>query len=160
MRTSVSILLRGSIAVLLAAGVYFTSPSSVAAQTFGAGAGENPDSEARREPFKVKMSGFLNSKPDEQSLGLVTLGIKSYGETYKFDISALEAPDYPQLSSRAILRQVGKYDVDFNMIGPKDLLSKIGQAEPGTPFAIVGFFTPRDRSLRLESVSVVGMEKY
>jgi hypothetical protein len=90
----------------------------------------------------------------------VTLGIKSYGETYKFDISALEAPDYPQLSSRAILRQAGKYDVDFNMIGPKDLLSKIGQAEPGTPFAIVGFFTPRDRSLRLESVSVVGMEKY
>ncbi len=74
--------------------------------------------------------------------------------------TAVEAPDYSQLSPKAILRQVGKYDVDFNLIGPKDLLSKIGQAEPGTPFAIVGFFTPRDRSLRLDSVSVVGMDKY
>ncbi len=156
----VSILWRSSMALLLAAGVSLSSASSVAAQTFGTGAGENPDSETRREPFKIKMSGFLNSLPDEQSLGFMTLGIRSYGETYKFDILTLEAPDYPQLSSRAILRQIGKYEVDFNVIGPKDLLSKIGQAEPGTPFAIVGFFTPRDRSLRLESVSVVGMDKY
>jgi hypothetical protein len=132
--------------------------SVVHAQTFGAGAGENPDSENRREPFKIKMSGFLNSLPDAQSLGLVTLGIRSFNETYKFDISSLEAPDYPQLSSKSILRQVGKHDVDFNVIGPRDLLSKIGQAEPGTPFAIVGYFTPRDRSLRLESISVIGME--
>jgi len=153
--------LRSAITLFLAAGVYLSSASCVAAQaTFGAGAGENPDSESRREPFKIKMSGFLNSQPDEQSLGLVTLGIKSYGATYKFDISTLEAPDYSQLSPKAIFRQVGKYDVDFNLIGPKDLLSKIGQAEPGTPFAIVGFFTPRDRSLRLESVSVMGMDKY
>jgi hypothetical protein len=159
MSTHVSVLLRGSIAVLLAAGVYLTSPSSVAAQTFGTGAGENPDRETRREPFKIKMRGFLNSLPDEQSLGFVTLGIRSYGETYKFDILTLDAPDYPQLSSRAILGQIGKYEVDFNVIGPKDLLSKIGQAEPGTPFAIVGFFTPRDRSLRLESVSVMGTDR-
>jgi hypothetical protein len=145
--------------LLLTTGISLTSISSVAAQTFGAGAGENPDSENRREPFKIKMNGFLNSLPDEQSLGLVTFGIRSYGETYKFDISALEAPDYPQLSPRSILRQVGKNDVDFDLIGPKDLLSKIGQAEPGTPLAIVGYFTPRNRSLRLESISVIGMEK-
>jgi len=105
----------------------------VTAQMFGTGAGENPDSENRREPYKIKMSGFLNSLPDEQSLGLVTFGIKTFGETYKFDISALEAPDYPQLSPTAILRQVGKSEVNFNLIGSKDLLSKIGQAEPGTP---------------------------
>jgi hypothetical protein len=151
--------LRSALTLLLAAGVYLSSASYVAAQTFGAGAGENPDSESRREPFKIKMSGFLNSQPDEQSLGLVTLGIKSYGETYKFAVSTLAAPDYSQLSPKVILRQVGKYDVDFNVIGAKDLLSKIGQAEPGTPFTIVGFFTPRDRSLRLESVSVIGMDK-
>ena len=150
---------RSAIILLLAASVYLSSASCVAAQTFGAGAGENPDSESRREPFKIKMSGFLNSQPDEQSLGLVTLGIKSYGETYKFAVSTLAAPDYSQLSPKAILRQVGKYDVDFNVIGAKDLLSKIGQAEPGTPFTIVGFFTPRDRSLRLESVLVIGMDK-
>ena len=162
MRHIMPLWFRSAITLLLAAGVSLSLVSSVAAQTFGAGAGENPDSESRREPFKIKMSGFLNSQPDEQSLGLVTLGIKSYGETYKFDISTLEAPDYSQLSPKAILRQVEKYDVAFNLIGPKDLLSKIGQAEPGTPFAIVGFFTPRDRSLRLESVSAMGMgmDKY
>ena len=151
---------RRSLALVFAAVVCILPASLARAQTIGAGAGENPDSETRREPFKIKISGFLNSQPDEQSLGLVTLGIKAYSETYKFDISALEVPDYPQLSSRAILKQVGKYDVDFNLFGPKDLLSKIGQAEPGTPFAIVGFFIPRDRSLRLESVLVIGMDKY
>ena len=159
MRHIMPLWLRSAITLLLAAGVYLSSASCVAAQTFGAGAGENPDSESRREPFKIKMSGFLNSQPDEQSLGLVTLGIKSYGETYKFAVSTLAAPNYSQLSPKAILRQVGKYDVDFNVIGAKDLLSKIGQAEPGTPFTIVGFFTPRDRSLRLESVLVIGMDK-
>ncbi len=159
MRHIMPLWLRRAITLLLATGVYLSSASYVAAQTFGAGAGENPDSESRREPFKIKMSGFLNSQPDEQSLGLVTLGIKSYGETYKFAVSTLAAPDYSQLSPKAILRQVGKYDVDFNVIGAKDLLSKIGQAEPGTPFTIVGFFTPRDRSLRLESVLVIGMDK-
>lgn len=143
---------------MLAVVLWFLSASFACAQTFGAGAGENPDSENRREPFKIKMNGFLNSLPDAQSLGLVTLGIRSFNETYKFDISSLEAPDYPQLSSKSILRQVGKHDVDFNVIGPRDLLSKIGQAEPGTPFAIVGYFTPRDRSLRLESLSVIGLE--
>ena len=159
MSNLVSTLFRSSLILLLAVGISLTSISAVAAQTFGAGSGENPDSENRREPFKIKMSGFLNSLPDEQSLGLVTFGIRSYGETYKFDISSLEAPDYPQLSSRAILRQVGKNGVDFDLIGSKDLLSKIGQAEPGTPLAIVGYFTPRNRSLRLESISVIGMDK-
>jgi hypothetical protein len=159
MSTLVSTLLRRSLLVLLVSAVSLTSISSVTAQMFGAGAGENPDSENRREPYKIKMSGFLNSLPDEQSLGLVTLGIKSFGGTYKFDISALEAPDYPQLSSTAILRQVGKSEVDFNLIGSKDLLSKIGQAEPGTPFTIVGYFRPRERTLQLESLSVIGMDQ-
>ena len=158
LRLQDSAVLRFSLIWVLAAVLCLLPTSFAHAQTFGAGAGENPDSENRREPFKIKMSGFLNSLPDAQSLGLVTLGIRTFNETYKFDISSLEAPDYPQLSSKSILRQVGKYDVDFNVIGPRDLLSKIGQAEPGTPFAIVGYFTPRDRSLRLESISVIGME--
>ena len=159
MSTLVSTSLRRSLIVLLVGVVSLTSISSVTAQMFGTGAGENPDSENRREPYKIKMSGFLNSLPDEQSLGLVTFGIKTFGETYKFDISALEAPDYPQLSPTAILRQVGKSEVNFNLIGSKDLLSKIGQAEPGTPLSIVGYFRPRDRTLQLESLSVIGMDQ-
>jgi hypothetical protein len=135
-----------------------TLASVVMAQSWGVGAGSNPDSENRKEPYKIKMNGFLNTKPEEGSLGLVTLGITNFHETYKFDIGSLEAPDYPQLSTNAILQQVGKHEVDFNLIGPKDLLSKIGQSEPGTPLAIVGFFTPYNRNLRLESVQVIGME--
>jgi hypothetical protein len=50
--------------------------------------------------------------------------------------------------------------VDFNLVGPRELLSKIGQAEPGTPLALLGFFTPYNRTLRLESVQIIGMDKY
>jgi hypothetical protein len=138
----------------------FASPSFTLAQTFGAGSGSNPESEDRKEPYRLKMSGFLNTKPEEGSLGLVTLGINTFPETYKFDVGNVEAPDYPQLSSSAILRQVGRYSVDFNLVGPRELLSKIGQAEPGTPLALTGFFTPYNRTFRLESVQIIGMDKY
>jgi hypothetical protein len=106
------------------------------------------------------MSGFLNTKPEEGSLGLVTLGINTFSETYKFDVGNVEAPDYPQLSASTILRQVGRYSVDFNLVGPRELLSKIGQAEPGTPLSLSGFFTPYNRTFRLESVQIIGMDKY
>jgi hypothetical protein len=138
----------------------FASPSFTLAQSFGVGSGSNPESEDRKEPYRLKMSGFLNTKPEEGSLGLVTLGISTFSETYKFDVGNVEAPDYPQLSSSAILRRVGRYSVDFNLVGPRDLLSKIGQAEPGTPLALSGFFTPYNRTFRLESVQIIGMDKY
>ncbi|MGE0682038.1 MAG: hypothetical protein AB7P69_14205 [Candidatus Binatia bacterium] len=137
----------------------FASPSFIFAQ-YGVGSGSNPESEDRKEPYRLKMSGFLNTKPEEGSLGLITLGISTFSETYKFDVGSVEAPDYPQLSSSAVLRQVGRYSVDFNLIGPRELLSKIGQAEPGTPLALSGFFTPYNRTLRLESVQIIGMDKY
>jgi hypothetical protein len=136
----------------------FASPSFIFAQAFGVGSGSNPESEDRKEPYRLKMSGFLNTKPEEGSLGLVTLGISTFRETYKFDVGNVEAPDYPQLSSSAILRQVGRYSVDFSLVGPRELLSKVGQAEPGTPLALSGFFTPYNRSFRLENVQIIGME--
>src|SRR5262245_13980928 len=136
------------------------SASVVLAQAWGVGAGSNPESEDRKEPYKIKMSGFLNTKPEEGSIGQVTLGINTFRETYQFDVGSLEAPDYPQLSANTIFRQARKRAVDFNLIGPQDLLSKIGQAEPGTPLAIVGFFYPYNGNLHLESVHIIGMERY
>lgn len=136
----------------------FAFPSFTFAQAFGVGSGSNPDAEDRKEPYRLNLSGFINTKPEEGSLGLVTLGISTFSETYKFDVGNIEAPDYPQLSSSAILRHVGRYSVDFNVVGPRELLSKIGQAEPGTPLALSGFFTPYNRTLRLESVQIIGME--
>jgi len=124
----------------------------------GVGAGSNPESENRKEPYKLSLKGFLNTKPEEGSLALVTLGISTFGETYKFDLTSVEAPDYPRLSSSMILQQVGKHDIDFGLIGPRSLLSKIGQAEPGTPLAIEGLFRPYNRTLQLESVQIIGME--
>ena len=63
------------------------------------------------------------------------------------------------MGEMAILQQVGKYAVDFDLVGPRNLLSKVGQAEPGTPLMIVGFFTQRNRKLQLESVDVVGLKE-
>jgi hypothetical protein len=147
---------RRPLVLVFAAFVYGMPAVSAQAQTFGAGAGDNPTSDTSRTPFKIKMSGFLNSKPDEGSTE-VQLGISSYKETYQFALIDVEAVDNPQVSRSAILQQVGKYSVDFDLVGARDLLSKIGQAEPGTPLTIVGFFQQRNRRLQLESVSIIGM---
>lgn len=150
------VVLCGIVALPLAS----SSPANAQGAGLGVGAGSNPESTDRKEPYRLKMNGFLNTKPEEGSLGLITLGISTFSETYKFDLGNVEAPDYPRLSSNMILQQVGKHSVDFNLVGPRDLLSKIGQAEPGTPLALEGFFTPYNRTLRLESVQIIGMDKY
>jgi len=49
--------------------------------------------------------------------------------------------------------------VDFDLTGSRELLSKVGQADLGTPLTIVGFFTQRNRKLQLESVEVVGLKE-
>lgn len=121
---------------------------------------ESPESEFRQDPLKIKLSGFINTRPEDESTPVVTLGISTYRETYQFEVVNVEAPDYPRLSSSVILQQVGRHSIDFDLFGPRELLSKIGQAEPGTPFAITGLYSPRNRSLRLESVDVIGMDKY
>jgi hypothetical protein len=135
-------------------------PSPILAQVVPGIAGSSPEDENRKEPLRIKMSGFLNTKPEEGSLAVVTLGISAYNETYQFDVGSLEAPDYPRLSPTILLQRAGKHHVDFNLIGPKDLLSKIGQAEPGTPLALDGLFYPYNRNFRLDSVQVIGMDKY
>jgi hypothetical protein len=115
-------------------------------------------SDASRTPFKIKLSGFLNTNPEEGSK-VLKLGINDFRETYQFELIKAEAVDDKNIGEMAILQQVGKYAVDFDLVGSRELLSKIGQAEPGTPLTITGFFTQRNRKLQLESVDVVGLKE-
>lgn len=138
---------------------FWPGPPTSAQVPFGLG-GDNPESDTSRTPFRIKLSGFINTRPEENSVAVVTLGISKYRETYQFEVVTVEAVDNPRVSQSAILQQVGKHQVDFELVGPQGLLSKIAQAPPGTPLAIVGFFQQRNRNLRLESVEVIGMTNY
>jgi len=113
-------------------------------------------SDASRTPFKIKLTGFLNTNPEAGSK-VLKLGINDFRETYQFELVKAEAVDDKQIGEGAILQQAGKYAVDFDLVGPRALLSKVGQAEPGTPLTMIGFFTQRNRKLQLESVDVVGL---
>jgi hypothetical protein len=120
------------------------------------GSGDSPRSDTSRTPFRIQLSGFINTQPEEGSR-VLTLGINAFGENYQFELIKAEALDDQQIGEYAIIQQVGKYAVDFNLVGSRNLLSKVGQAEPGTPLRLVGFFTQRDRKLQLESVEVIGL---
>jgi len=129
----------------------------------GVGAGENPWSENAKTPFRIKLSGIINTQPEEATLqageetrGIVSLRVGAFNETYQFEIVKAEAIDNPQVSERMILQQVHKYAVDFDLTGPKDLLSKVGQAEPGTPLTLIGLFRQYNRSLILQQVETIG----
>jgi hypothetical protein len=140
----------------IVAGILFSASSALAQSAFGGVGGDSPSSDTSRTPFKIKLRGFINTEPEEGSR-VLKLGIADYRETYQFELVKVESVNDPQISEYAILQQVGKFDVDFNLVGPKDLLSKIGQAEPGTPFIIVGFLQQRNRKLQLQSVDIVGI---
>ncbi|NOT54151.1 MAG: hypothetical protein HOP18_06055 [Deltaproteobacteria bacterium] len=129
-------------------------PSLVWAQAVGGM--DSSTSDNSRTPFRIKLSGFLNTEPQEGSK-VLKLGITDFQETYQFELIAAESIDDKQVGEGAILQQVGKFAVDFDLTGSRDLLSKVGQADPGTPLTIVGFFTQRNRKLQLESVDVVGL---
>ncbi len=131
-------------------------PTRVWAQA-AIGGMDSSTAESSRTPFRIKLSGFLNTEPQEGSK-VLKLGITDFQETYQFELIKAEAVDDTQIGETAILQQVGKFAVDFDLIGSRDLLSKVGQAEPGTPLTLVGFFTQRNRKLQLESVDVVGLD--
>ena len=130
------------------------------APTYGQGIGgmDGTTSDQSRNPFRIKLSGFLNTQPDEGSQ-VLKLGISEFQKTYQFELIKAESLDDKQIGEMAILQQVGKYAVDFDLVGLRALLSKVGQADPGTPLTIIGFFTQRNRKLQLESVDVVGLKE-
>lgn len=125
---------------------------------FGAG-GDNPASDTSRTPFLVRFTGVINPRPAADSLAVVSLGIAKYSETYQFEVVDVEAVNLPEyiVSRRHILQQVGRYTIDYNIIGPTALLSKISQAPPGTPLQIEGMFQQRRRRLIVQKVDVVDM---
>lgn len=135
----------------------FFSVSTALAQVPPGGM-DGSTSDTSRTPFRIKLSGFINTQPEEGSR-VLTLGINTFGETYQFELIKAESVDDKQVGEMAILQQVGKFGVDFDLIGSRELLSKVGQAEPGTPLTIVGFFTQRNRHLQLESVEIIGLKE-
>lgn len=137
----------------------FASVSWAYAQGAGVGVGSSrPDHEGSRQPLKVKLSGFINTKPEEGSLGVIKLGIGTFRETYLFDLTNVEALDRERVTPRAILEATEERDVAFDLTGPRNMLSKIAQAQPGTPLAITGFIQQRERRMQVTDVQVIGFE--
>lgn len=143
----------GLLGIVASLGVVSSAAAQVPLMPFGMG-GDNPASENSRTPFQVRFKGFINSRPDSDSLAVVSLGIAKYGETYQFEVVDVKAVNLPKhiVTPRQILQQAGKYDVDYNVVGKSELLSKIAQALPGTPLQIEGMFQQRRRKLMLLSV--------
>lgn len=127
------------------------------AQT-GVGIGSShPDAEGSRTPLKVKLSGFINTKPEGDST-VIKLGIGIYRETYQFELVKMEAVDRERITSQKILDPSESRDIAYDLTGPKELLSKIAQSEPGTPLAITGFLQQRERKIQLTNVEIIGLE--
>ena len=132
------------------------SPSFDLAQEGGMGTNACP-------AFRIKLSGFINTHPDEQTLragehsqGVATLRVGAYNQLYQFEVVYAQALDNPQVSASMILQQLHKYAVDFEVTGPRDLLLKLGLAEPGTPLTLIGFFRQYNRTLMLQAVETIG----
>lgn len=144
--------------LVMSLGLVLSAAAQIPLMPFGMG-GDNPASENARTPFQVRFKGFINSRPDSDSLAVVSLGIAKYSETYQFEVVDVRAVNLPKyiVTPRNILQQAGKYDVDYNVVGKSELLSKIAQAPPGTPLQIEGMFQQRKRKLMLLSVEQVNI---
>ena len=153
-RVSVALVVSSLVSLCVLASA--TAQIPVPGLSFGVG-GDNPSSEDSRTPFMVRFKGFINSRPDPSSLAVVSMGIAKFNETYQFEVVEVRAVNLPKhiVTSRHILQQTGRYSIDYNLIGPSDLLSKISQAQPGTPLQIEGMFQQRRRRLTLMKVDVV-----
>ena len=119
------------------------------------------DDEGSRFPIKVRLEGFLRYMPvvsQRPEIDVVTLGIARYGEQYQFVLVAIEAVDLPRLTPRRLLKIVKKWQLNFDIVGPEDLLSEVAQALPGTPLTIEGFLIPRKRRFQLWSVEGFGFD--
>jgi len=149
--------LRWSFSIVFALGINMLLPSATPAQgsPFAIG-GENVESETSMMPFKVKLRGILNATARKEGLGFVTLGINTYREKYDFDVVTAEALESPRITGSTLIRQYKDRKAPINLSGPKELLSKIGQAEPGTPLTLVGFLRQRDKILQLTTVEILG----
>ena len=139
-----------------------TYPFGVGTGVGGLGTGKpGASDENSRFPIKVRLEGFLRYMPavsQRPELDIVTLGITRYGAQYPFVVVAIEAVDLPRLTPHKLLKIVKKWKVNFDIVGPEDLLSEVAQSLPGTPLTIEGFLTPRQRRFQLWSVEGFGFD--
>jgi hypothetical protein len=143
--------------VVLAWGMVL-SPTVVRSQvSFGVG-GDNVEAESSLIPFKIMLRGAINAPARDDSLGYLRLSIAEYHETYDFDVMTAQAMDDARITAWAILQQYKNGKVNLNLEGPKELLSKIGQAEPRTPLILTGFLQQRRKTLRLTKVEIIGID--
>ena len=161
-RTTLTVFYRTVVSVVVV-GVYLSSPSSAHAQygggQFGWGADGGADSETSRAPFRLILGGVLTpTTPNPERMALVPLTVGTYREVYQFEVRTAAIPDYPQESPRQVLRNLTKYVVQMHLAGTKELLSKVGQAYPGTPITVEGLFTPRSRQFVILSVDVFSLD--
>lgn len=117
---------------------------------------ESPNFEERLTPLHIKMSGFVNTRPEESSLGFIKLEIRSHRVSAYFEVVTAEAIACPQATEGVLLKQITRTG-NFPLIGDSDLLLKVVTAAPGTPLTLDGYYLPRHRKLHLQSVEVIGM---
>lgn len=121
--------------------------------------GDRPSAKTRRFPFKVVVTGFLNTDPALDALAVIQLGVTGYRGDFQLEVTNVTAPDSPQLTPRQIfLHRAGKRKADLDVTGPRDTLAKVAQAQPGTPLELTGWYAQRDGEFRLENVRIVGFE--
>jgi hypothetical protein len=120
--------------------------------------GDNPEAESSLMPLKIMLRGAINAPAREDSLGYVRLAITEYHETYDFDVMTAQAVDDARVTAWAILQQFKNGKTNLILDGPKELLSKIGQAEPRTPLILTGFLQQRRKTLRLTKVEIIGID--
>lgn len=125
--------------------------------SFGAG-GDNVEAESSLVPFKIMLRGAINAPARDDSLGYLRMSIADYHATYDFDVMTAQAVDDARITAWAILQQYKNGKTNLILDGPKELLSKIGQAEPRTPLMITGFLQQRRRTLRLTKVEIIGID--
>jgi hypothetical protein len=147
-----------SILIFLIWGVVLAPIVGWAQISFGVG-GDNVEAESSLTPFKIMLRGAINAPARDDSLGYLRLSIADYHATYDFDVLTAQAVDDARITAWAILQQYKNGKTNLILDGPKELLSKIGQAEPRTPLMITGFLQQRRRTLRLTKVEIIGMEE-
>ena len=121
--------------------------------------GDRPSAKTRRFPFKVEITGFLNTDPAPDALAVLRLGLTGYRGEFQLEVTQVAAPNSPGLTPRQILlHRVGKRRADLDVTGPRSMLDKIAQSQPGTPLELTGWYAQRDGEFRLDEVRIVGFE--
>lgn len=121
--------------------------------------GDRPSAKTRRFPFKVVVVGFLNTDPAPDALAVIQLGLTGYRGAFQLEVTSITAPDSPRLTPRQIfLHRTGKREADLDVTGPRDVLAKIAQSQPGTPLELTGWYAQRDGEFRLDNVRIIGFE--